>query len=908
MANNSLCIGIDLGTTNSLIASCREENGKIKTPVKMVSRVVDSRGTKRNDMLLPSCIYYQQGNAQSPIVGDFAKSMYASLPYRVSKSIKSQMGQAKIVGIDDDIPDKHPEEVSARIIKHLVADLEQYYDEEIKDVVITVPASFDPAQRLATLKAAEIAGIDVKNADGSYNQNVLLSEPEAVMYYLLNQIKKGECDIRLDFSTKKNILVYDIGGGTLDITVHSVQGNEKNSDVLNIDLIATNRFTPVAGDTFDKLVAEEMFNRYVDYYQQVKPAIVPQIKQDKKMMLSSLEAHAEELKLKLNVRYDDSVFRHKPLSNSVEFDCGGRMPNDYPYDDYFTKGDYEKCVNALLGKNYSFADYKTIEGKEQTNDIIWPLLDVLRKASKKLGTPDVKIDAILISGGMSRFYLIKNRLEEFFGTHIISVPDPDTAVAQGAVVYHFHQHQNEELMRKIHSGKDPFVKNEEDSGTGFLKIGKKVLADPIFLGLKGGENIRLADEGQDLPFSSQKITGLKIDAGQQLICVPIQKKGFGKNSFVTIASGNIKFSKTYSAATPVAIRFDISEGQIITIEAWTSTDTYGQKPIEKGSVTFSFGGAAVTNETQTPNSMSAVLPPPTGPKLNPSTELSSLKRFSMVQSTKIVRGIKKKIYSCGNPNEFAKPIITALSEKTNNTYYYLSLIVVARKLSAYWSESEKKEIANLCLKLLKGQVQNTTIARPWYSVFGEAITIIGICGSSEQVEALYQIGLINEPSLYLAHVNAFAMRGVYLSWINQVFYESQKSRNIALSAIGMAIGKSSSIPSDVSVERIARDVEALMLDTSNNLAVSRGAIITIGYICGNAQAKAILGNARIVALKSKVQTIDPERFSNHSARKNVEKAKAIASTLMEGKQLSTIQEQYLLGLLDDDDDDSIDLF
>ena len=266
---SSLCVGIDLGTTNSLIASCRCENGKINTPVKMTARIVDSRGTKRNDSLLPSCIYYQQdenGKNLEPIVGDFAKSMHASVPFRVSKSIKSQMGKANIDGLDASVPDKKPEDVSARIIKHLVSDLEKYYDETIKDVVITVPASFDPAQRLATLRAAEIAGIDVKNEDGSYNQGVLLSEPEAVMYYLLNQIKKGECDIRLDFSTPKNILVFDIGGGTLDITVHKVQRNAKNSDILNIDLIATNRFTPVAGDTFDQKVAEEMYDRYLAYY------------------------------------------------------------------------------------------------------------------------------------------------------------------------------------------------------------------------------------------------------------------------------------------------------------------------------------------------------------------------------------------------------------------------------------------------------------------------------------------------------------------------------------------------------------------------------------------------------------------------------------------------------------------
>lgn len=279
--NHPLCVGIDLGTTNSLIATCRFDNGKINTPVRSVSRAVDSRGSKKNDKVLPSFVYYPQGEDQTPQVGDFAKQQHVSVPFRVAKSIKSQMGKPSVTGLQEGIPDKTPEQISSRIIKHLLLDIERYYDEKITDVVITVPASFDPMQRLATLRAAEIAGVDVRNDDGSYDQDILLSEPEAVMYNVLNQIKKGEYDAQLDFDNEKKVLVFDIGGGTLDITLHTISKNKENPEVLDMDLLATNRFTPVAGDTFDMYVAEEMYKRYLSIYRQQMPAAAKAIEEKK---------------------------------------------------------------------------------------------------------------------------------------------------------------------------------------------------------------------------------------------------------------------------------------------------------------------------------------------------------------------------------------------------------------------------------------------------------------------------------------------------------------------------------------------------------------------------------------------------------------------------------------------------
>ena len=223
------------------------------------------RPTRSTNTLLPSCVYYRQerDGEYTPIVGDYAKRQYALKPWLVSRSVKSQMGEDKVTGLQEEIPDKTPEEVSARILKHLISDAEEHFMCKINDAVITVPASFNPAMREATLRAAEIAGINVRKEDGTYD-DMLLSEPEAVMYDLINQIQEGSFDANIDFSEKKKVLVFDIGGGTLDITIHEVFRDSENPEVLNISPIAINRYTKIGGDDFDNLIADEMYNRYID--------------------------------------------------------------------------------------------------------------------------------------------------------------------------------------------------------------------------------------------------------------------------------------------------------------------------------------------------------------------------------------------------------------------------------------------------------------------------------------------------------------------------------------------------------------------------------------------------------------------------------------------------------------------
>ncbi len=454
--HNDLCVGIDLGTTNSVLATINEKaNGDAISKVVEIFRADDMYNavsgevklTKVKKPTLPSCVYYRQEKNYEPLVGDFAKMQYPLRPHLVAKSIKSQMGRPQVEGLSPDIPDKTPAQISSRILKHMLREASKVYRCEITDAVITVPANFDSAMCKATRDAAELAGIKVKNEDGS-ERAVLLSEPNAVIYDLINQIRNGEISSRiLDLSEKKRVLVFDLGGGTLDITMHEIQRREGMEDVLKVNEIATNRYTLLGGDDFDEEIAKVMYKRYLKQFSS-HPEVVLKLRQEEKVIMPQLRVYAEHLKLELNERCgEDYSSGWDDDDEEIEITTGGNMGGiGYSYDDTFTKEEVEEILSTFMASDLTFYDYKKINHITNTRNIIYPILDVLYKASKKLGTENVIVDAVIVNGGMSKFYMITDRLKEFFGFEPIVALDPDQAVARGAAVYHYYLHKYEQMQ------------------------------------------------------------------------------------------------------------------------------------------------------------------------------------------------------------------------------------------------------------------------------------------------------------------------------------------------------------------------------------------------------------------------------------------------------------------------------
>ena len=616
--HNDLCVGIDLGTTNSVLATINEKpNGDIVSKVIEIPRAVDmyhamsgeAKLTSMKKPTLPSCIYYRQEMNYEPLVGDFAKMQYPLRPHLVAKSIKSQMGNSSAQGLAADIPDKRPAEISSRILKHMLKEASRVYRCDITDAVITVPANFDSAMCKATRDAAELAGIKIKNADGS-ERPILLSEPNAVIYDLINQIHNGEISRRiLDLSEKKRVLVFDLGGGTLDITMHEIKRRDDVGDVLKVDEIATNRYTLLGGDDFDEEIAKAMYERYIRQYSS-HPDVVTQLRREEKVIMPQLRVYAEHLKLDLNERCgEDYDSGWDDDDDEVEITTGGNMGGiGYSYDDTFTKEEIESILSVFMAEELTFHDYKKINSIKNTRNIIYPILDVLHKASEKLGMSDVVVDAVIVNGGMSKFYMVTDRLKEFFGLDPIVALDPDQAVARGAAVYHYYLHKYDQMQDDMKMvGEDVFGDEisiqaadsfdntttpekkeqpvEKPKATPYMAIqwGNNILNDSLYLGVKNGAVHQIIPTGAELPYTSQVMTGFKIEPGQNLIAIPIKSQNLD-GTYRTIATGNITFKRSYSNGAFVAFMIHMGSNKVITMKAWTSTDTAGKQKIEEGYV------------------------------------------------------------------------------------------------------------------------------------------------------------------------------------------------------------------------------------------------------------------------------------------------------------------------------------
>lgn len=360
-------VGIDLGTTNSLVAIIHPES---KQPVAL--REFNSSS------LVPSVVHFDAlGNAE---VGEQAKLYLESDPSNTIFSAKRLMGKSykdvkdnagfftyKVIDDDTDslvkvqIGDRFysPIELSSFILKELKSRAEHILKTPVTKAVITVPAYFNDAQRQATRDAGKLAGLDVLR---------IVNEPTAAsLAYGLGLNKEEE----------KTIAVYDLGGGTFDVSILKITNGI-------FEVLSTNGDTYLGGDDFDRAIMEFWLNQIGVPFNAV---------QNDKAVLQSLRLLAEEAK--------------KTLSNKADFkaDWSG-------YSVTITKAELEQCLLPLV--------IKTIE--------------CCRKALSDAGLQVTDIDSVIMVGGSTRVPLVKEKVSTYFNRPVNDSVNPDEVVAIGAAV------------------------------------------------------------------------------------------------------------------------------------------------------------------------------------------------------------------------------------------------------------------------------------------------------------------------------------------------------------------------------------------------------------------------------------------------------------------------------------------
>lgn len=696
-----LYVGIDLGTTNSVIAYGNiTKRGDLKCNVLDIERKTENGGIQRSKTL-PSVVFYSRNPKTQeiiPEVGDYAKSRYGTKVGYVSKSIKSIMGVENSAYLADEIDDKTPAAVSAQILRHLLHyGKKMLMEDELNDVVITVPASFDFDQCAATLEAARLAGINTDNI-----HDILLYEPKAVIYDFINMQEQGELPNGLiNLDKPQNILVFDLGGGTLDVTIHKLSYTE--GDILNIEDLAISRYTKIGGDNFDELLAQTFYNRLE------KQTFTKIPTRRKEEVMCKLRKLAEDFKVKTISNYYN---RMQELDKPIDPDYTEEVYEMNVYDncsymDEFSIQEIEDIIKPLMGTHLKLSDVDRIDSLKESdmNNIIYPILDVLAKAGS-----DCKIDAVILNGGMTKFYPIKKRIDEFFGIDSLVTSDPDLAVARGAVYYHYCLHKYN--IKRVNILDDVEAVTDNANSTDSANVAANtsemveaqpacafntstILNDNLNLGLTSQYVSSLVKAGQKLPYRSPEISGkYQFGVDSDTIAISIFL-GRGKTKNLPnrkIADRIVKFNKVYPAGTPISISITIDSLRMMKIEAWITgnkaeraiiqVDT-NTKKAEKSKV-----NAAKINTTE-------------AQYLNPKAELNQIKTLSNLHQklkdrSKKLNAVMTRIDNATNKAEFFEPIQDMLFGLTQSDILRGNIYRAARSLSKGWSDKQKQKMLSIC--------------------------------------------------------------------------------------------------------------------------------------------------------------------------------------------------------------------
>ena len=517
-------LGIDLGTTNTSVSIARDgSSGAIEVETLRIPQIAEDGITFTEKQLLPSVLYREGTDIH---VGEFAKAIKKQSSTKVISNSKNYMGEE--VKLKTNGKEYLPEEVAACILKHIKENISYG---KVNSAVITVPASFDMDQKNATRRAAALAGFDEAEI-------ILISEPTAAILDFINEQRKyTDCAKLIDFSKGKNILVFDLGGGTCDVAILQVK---MSGDKVDVKEVAVSEHTLVGGTNFDMYAVKgviDSFNKRNGINLEKELS-----KENYEDLEYALSIRCEEAKMFFSGRYHQcketkdyekrvETVRNYPIS----------IPNiidgkPFKYD--LKMREYNKFISPLLR-----------ESDKGVNNIIKPILDTIKASKLNID----EIDSVFCAGGMTVYPAVGETLKNLFDKEPLSSLDRMLSISRGAAVYHKYKVNLQEVKKFSKNSNMDVLPSMPQSL--FLNVADDFPICLIEKGTRAG--VPIIQENIIRVTSETKVE-LELYGGRSLFDPHLKK----------LHSAILKFPVGIQRGTGITLKLEYTDKGVLNFEAW----------------------------------------------------------------------------------------------------------------------------------------------------------------------------------------------------------------------------------------------------------------------------------------------------------------------------------------------------
>jgi len=482
-------LGIDLGTTETTV-SVIELEGFEEPLDKLRTLNIYQYDAKhvfdRDEKGLASSIYIDRDN-QKAYTGRYANTLYASgnKPLNTIRSVKTRIGGESMIQVpldadNDDLASYDMTELSALLLKTVKDSVTKQITGPLDEVTITIPAGFNSDERAATMKAAKIAG---------FKHVHLLDEPTAVLLNYLNMDSDLEGISEDFFYSKKNVLVYDIGGGTLDISIAEVEDDDGD---FKVDILGRSKRMDFGGDDIDKRIAAY----FLSEFEKINSSIETRTVEEQAVIVSRIVSHAEKSKVSFNkklAKVADNERRRARAKETVNFEI---IDNLKVTDLSLTDAILKDILSPVISSHGT-------------------LIQPIKKSLRDSKLEKENIDLVILTGGTGKFYLVEETLNKFFDNSVEIIDFTEgNAVSKGAAIHSYNQDEDE--LKKIDisdiMSDSIFIKN----GSRFEKLiphdqdldSKGIYSYQFFEGSNRLDVFLYYGECADEPSSLTEITGV----------------------------------------------------------------------------------------------------------------------------------------------------------------------------------------------------------------------------------------------------------------------------------------------------------------------------------------------------------------------------------------------------------------